>query len=385
MSESSSGLSRRNFFEKAGAAVAASGITIVRPEAVRGSQANSKITVGLIGAGGRGAYDASIFHADPRARVTALCDLFDDRIETATQKIKVEKPVIFKDFEKLLAAPDLDAVIIATPPFEHPRMLAAAVEARKHVYCEKPMGVDLAGVQQVIAAGRKADPKKNISVGFQQRYGPGYQEAYRRVQQGQIGELVNARAFWIGDDPFQRAPYADPKIEHLRNWFCYKDYSGDIIVEQDCHNFDVLHWFLDARPIRAVGMGGTKVRTSMEVLDHLTLSFEFPNGMHVNFEANQLSPAGFSRVGEEFTGTRGVIETSRSRMVHHKSRAAVETIPSKRDITHDAIEAFLARIQNGEVENVAERSAISTLFAILGRTAIYTGREALWKAEFGDV
>ncbi len=384
MSESDPGLSRRQLIAKTGAALAA-GFTIVRPESVRGSQANSKITVGLIGVGGRGQYDAGIFNADPRARVTALCDLFDDRIEIGTQKIKIEKPAVYKDYEKLLAANDLDAVIIATPPFEHPRMLAAAIEARKHVYCEKPMGVDLEGVKKIIAAGRKADPKKNVSVGFQQRYGPVYLEAYKRIRDGQIGELVNARAFWIGGDPFTRKPYDDPKIEHLRNWFAYRDYSGDFIVEQDCHNFDVLHWFLDAHPISAVGMAGTKVRTSMEILDHLTLSFEFPNGIHVNFEANQMSPRGFSRVGEEFTGTKGVIETSRARMVHHKGPKDVETIPSTRDITNDAIEAFLTRIQNGEVENVAERSAISTLFAILGRTALYEKREAVWKQEFGDV
>ncbi|MGA2130710.1 MAG: Gfo/Idh/MocA family oxidoreductase [Bryobacteraceae bacterium] len=384
MSESGPGLSRRQLLEKTGAAVAA-GFTIVRPEAVRGSQANSKITVGLIGVGGRGQYDASIFNADQRARVTALCDLFDDRIEIGTQKIKIEKPAVYKDYEKLLAAADLDAVVIATPPFEHPRMLAAAIQARKHVYCEKPMGVNLEGVKTIIAAARKADPKKNVSVGFQQRYGPVYLEAYKRLREGQIGQLVNARGFWIGSDPFTRKPYDDPKIEHLRNWFCYRDYSGDFIVEQDCHNFDVLHWFLDARPIRAVGMAGTKVRTSMEILDHLTLSFEFPNGIHVNYEANQISPPGFSRVGEEFTGTKGVLETSRARMIHHKGPKDAETMPSPRDITNDAVEAFLGRIQNGEVENVAERSAISTLFAILGRTALYEKREAVWKQEFGDV
>ena len=377
-------MTRRQLIAKTGAAVAA-GFTIVRPEAVRGSQANSKITVGLIGVGGRGQYDAGIFNADPRARVTALCDLFDDRIEVGTQKIKIEKPAVYKDYEKLLAAGDLDAVIIATPPFEHPRMLAAAIEGRKHVYCEKPMGVDLDGVKQIIAAGRKADPKKNVTIGFQQRYGPVYLEAYKRLREGRIGSLVNARGFWIGSDPFTRAAYSDPKIEHLRNWFCYRDYSGDFIVEQDCHNFDVLHWFLDARPIRAVGMAGTKVRTSMEILDHLTLSFEFPNGIHVNYEANQISPPGFSRVGEEFTGTKGVLETSRARMIHHKGPKDAETISSPRDITNDAIEAFLTRIQNGEVENVAERSAISTLFAILGRTALYHKREAVWKEEFGEV
>ncbi len=379
-------LSRRELFARTGVAAAA-GVTVVRPEAVRGSQANSKITVGLIGSGGRGSYDASVFHADPRAEVTALCDLFDDRIETASQRIKLtKKPAVYRDFEKLLAS-NVDAVVIATPPFEHPRMLEAAVEARKHVYCEKPMGVDVAGVKKVIAAGRKADPKKCVSVGFQQRYGPVYLEAYKRIQEGQIGTLANARGFWIANDPFQRRPYSDPKIEKLRNWFCYKDYSGDFIVEQDCHNFDVLHWFLGARPIRAMGIGGTKVRTSMEIMDNLTLSFEFPGGMNVNFEANQITPRGFNKIGEEFTGTKGVILTSRVRMEHIKGPNPEdrEVIPSPRDITMDGIEGFLTRVQTGNVENVAERSAISTLFAILGRTAIYQKREATWKGEFGDI
>lgn len=382
MKEKDSPLTRRDLM--GGGASLAAAFTIVRPEAVRGSQANSQISVGLIGSGGRGTYDAGIFQADSRSRVTALCDLFDDRIEIATQKLKLQKPAVYKDFEKLLAS-NVDAVVIATPPFEHPRMLEAAVEARKHIYCEKPMGVDFEGCQRVIAAGRKADSSKCLSVGFQQRYGPVYLEAFRRLREGDIGELVNARGFWIGGDPFKRVAYADPKVEKLRNWFCYRDYSGDFIVEQDCHNFDVLHWFLDARPVKAVGMAGRKVRTTMEILDHLSLSFEFPNGIHVNFEANQMSPSGFARVGEEFTGTKGVLATSRGRMVHTKGPNQVETIESKRDITIDGIEGFLERIQTGRVENVAERSAISTLFAILGRTALYNGREATWKGEFGNV
>jgi len=361
----------------------ASAFLILPARTVRGSQASSKVSVGLIGAGNRGSYDASIVQADPRAQVTALCDLFDDRIEQAIQRIRIQgKPAVYKDYQKLLAS-DVDAVIIATPPFLHPEQLEAAIQARKHVYCEKPMGVDVAGCKRVIAAARKADPKKCISVGFQQRYGPVYLEAYRRIQEGQIGELVNARAFWIGGDPFKRVPYDDPKIEKLRNWFCYRDYSGDFIVEQDCHNFDVLHWFLGGLPLRAVGYAGTKVRTSMEILDHLTLSFEFPNGIHVNYEANQISPPGFSKVGEEFTGRTGVIATSRARMVHTRSPKQVEEVVSKRDITFDAIEQFISRILSGDVENVAERSALSTLIAILGRTALYTGKEATWKEAIG--
>ena len=375
-------LSRRNFLT---AGTAAATFSIFSPQVVRSYQANSKIAVGLIGSGNRGSYDAGIVNADPRAQVTALCDLFDDRIERATATIKAVKPVVYKDFEKLLASPSIDAVFIATPPFEHPRMFEAAVQAKKHIYCEKPAGVDLEGVQRVIAAGKTADPKKNIAFGFQQRYGPVYLEAYRRLKDGSIGDLSNARGFWIDKDPFKRIPYDDPKTEKLRNWFAYKELSGDIIVEQDCHNLDVLHWFLNARPVSAVGKGGIRVRTSMDILDHLSLSYEFPGNIDVNFEANQISPAGFKRVGEEFTGSLGVLETSRQRMIHHKGLKDVETIESKRDITNDAIEAFLTRILSGDVENVSERSAISTLFAILGRTAIYQKREVTWKGEFGEV
>jgi len=360
----------------------AAGLSLIGPQAVRGTQANSKVSVALIGAGGRGTYDAGIIHGDPRAQITAVCDLFEDRLEAATQKLKLDKPALYKDFEKVLGTRDIDAVLIATPPFEHPRMLEAAVQAGKHVFCEKPMGVDVEGCQRVIRAGRRASPKQCISVGFQQRYGPVYLEAYKRIQAGQIGALANARGFWIANDPFTRRPYDDPKVEKLRNWFCYREYSGDIIVEQDCHNLDVLHWFLGATPLRAVGMGGRKVRTNMDILDHLTLSYEFPGGFHVNFEANQLSPAGFSKVGEEFTGTTGVMLTSRSRTVHIRSRQDQETIPAPRDITIDALEQFIGRILRGEAENVAERSALSTLIAILGRTAIYEKREASWK-EFG--
>ena len=372
--------SRRNFLSGAAAA-----FTIMSPKAAKGYQANSKVSVGLIGSGNRGSYDASIVQGDPRGRITALCDMFDDRIEKAKQTIKVENPTVYKDFEKLLASSNIDAVIIATPPFEHPRMLEAAVQANKHIYCEKPAGVDIEGVQRVIAAGKKQDPRKNLSFGFQQRYGPVYLEAYKRLQAGDIGQLINARAYWIGGDPFKRIPYPDPKVEHLRNWFCYRDYSGDFIVEQDCHNFDVLHWFLNARPISAVGRGGRKVRTDMEILDNLSLTFNFPDNIIVNFEANQMSPPGFSHVGEQFTGTKGVLDTSRARLVHTKGPRNVETIESKRDITYDGIEMFLQRIIDGQVENVAERSAISTLFPLLGRTAIYNNREATWKGEFGSI
>src|ERR1043166_4081476 len=161
--------SRRNFL-RSGAAAAAGTFSIIAPQSVRGSQANSQVSVGLIGSGGRGSYDAGLVNADPRARITALCDKFPDQFERAQKTIKVENPKTYTDFEKLLGASDIDAVIIATPPFEHPRMLEAAIQSRKHIYCEKPAGVDVEGCRRVIAAAKKADPAKTIGFGYQQRY-----------------------------------------------------------------------------------------------------------------------------------------------------------------------------------------------------------------------
>lgn len=364
---------------------AVSSFTIVSPQAVRGSQANSQISVGLIGSGGRGTYDARITHGDPRAQVTALCDLFQDRVENAKRELKLEKVAEYSDYQKLLANPSIDAVIIATPPYQHPEQLEAAVQARKHVYCEKPAGVDLAGCKRVMAAGKKQDPRKNLFFGYQQRYGPVYLEGYKRVTDGTLGSLSAARGYWISSDPFTRREYPglSKEQEKLRNWFCFRDLSGDFIVEQDCHNFDVLHWFLGGLPIRAVGWGGRKVRTSMDLLDHLSLTFEWPNGIFVNFEANQLTPRGYSKVGEEFTGTKGTVVTSRAAMVHYKGPNDSERIDSKRDITNDGIEKFLSNIVAGEVENVAERSALSTMIALLGREALYTKKEVTWKGLYG--
>lgn len=373
-------VTRRGFVGSAAAAGAA--FTLVQPQSVRGSQANSRITVGLIGAGGRGTYDASLVQTDPRAQLVALCDRFPDRLEESNARLKLSNPTTYTDYQKMLAS-NVDAVIIATPPFEHPQMLEDAVQAGKHIYCEKPMGVDVAGCMKVIAAGRKAKKNQVISVGFQQRYGDVYLEAYKRLKEGQIGELAAARGFWIANDPFTRRPYSDPQIERVRNWFCYREYSGDFIVEQDCHNFDVLHWFLGGLPEAAVGRGGTKVRTNMELLDHLSLVFTWPNGMHVNFEANQLTPRGFNRIGEEFTGTKGSLQTSRQKMVHIKGQNDIETMDSKRDITMDAFEHFFTMIRDGNAENVAERSALSTMIALLGREAVYTGREITWRGLYG--
>jgi myo-inositol 2-dehydrogenase / D-chiro-inositol 1-dehydrogenase len=374
--------SRRDFLQK-GATATAAAFTIVAPQTVRGYQANSKISVGLIGCGNRGSYDASIAHADPRARVTAICDRFEDQFDASKKTIKVDDVKTYTDWEKILAAPDIDAIFIVSPPFEHPRMLEAAVQAKKHIYLEKPIGVDVDGVKRAMKAAKAMDKTKTLSVGFQQRQAPPYLEAYKRVKNGDLGEIICARSAWIAQNPFTPKPYSDPAIEKVRNWFRYRELSGDIIVEQDCHNLDALHWFLGGLPLRAVARGNKRVRKDFEILDNISVIYEWPNGLLVNFEANQLTPRGFNRIGEEFTGTKGSIQVSRGGMTHYNGIAKPENVPAKRDITIDAIEAFIGRIVNNEPENVVERAALSTCIALMGRQAAYTGKETTWKSDIG--
>ncbi len=377
--------SRRGFLQSGAASFAAGAFTIVAPETVRGTQASSRISVGLIGCGGRGSFDASVIHRDDaRAQVTALCDIFPDRFEPAQATIKVDNPKTFSDYQKLLADPGIDAVVIATPPFEHPRMFEAAAQAKKHIYLEKPTGVDVAGCQRVLAASKKADPSKTIAVGFQARYAPHYVEGYKRLKAGEIGEVATARGGTMMQNLYaRRKPYSDPKEDKLRNWQAWRDLSGDFIVEQDCHNLDVLQWFLGDHPVSAIGYGSKKVRRDFDIWDNMSLAYRWPNDLIVNFECNQISTGGFLRAGEDFTGTAGFIALTRTDLTLQKSPKEVVKMKPPREISLDALQNFLDRIVNKDPENAIERAARSTLIGILGREAAYTGREATWKGVIG--
>ncbi len=376
-------LSRRNFFKRAGlASLAPVTFSIVKPESVRGSAANSSIAVGVIGPGRRGSYDAGLMAKNPAARVVALCDLYDDQIEEAKKRIPIENPRVHKDYQALLAT-DVDAVLIATPPYQHPEQLEAAIQARKHIFLEKPVAVDAAGCRRGMVAARKADPSKDLVVGFQQRYGPGYLEIYQRVRNGVIGGIKMARTCWlVGDLPRRKGNFS-PEEEKIRNWLFYRERSGDIIVEQHCHSLDVVNWFLGTHPLKAMGKGGRQVRTDIgDIHDHCSVTFEYPGGVLLSHSGNQFSRR-FSRVVEEFIGERGAVETSRPKVSHYDPAAGVWTMEAARDITVDTVDQFFARIQSGKTQNLGVAAAESTLTAILGRTAMLEGREVKWEEVAG--
>jgi len=348
---------------------------------VQATAANSSITAGLIGCGDRGILVARLLKKNSGARLVALCDIFEDRIEHAKQAIPVENPRVYKDYRKLLAS-DVDAVIIATPVFLHPEHFEAAVEARKHIYIEKPAAADVAGCKRVIKAADLADRRLNIAFGLQARYGPGYRKAKQLLDAGGIGPIRMAHAHFIkGDVTGKEIPVPRPTTEEerIRQWKLWRDTYGDIIVETYCHGIDVLNWFLGSHAVKAYGTGGRTIRRDGDNMDHVDVTFTYVNNVHAAFTGSQITPPFYRSAMEQFYGATGVIETSRQYWTHYRgtSDAVTETIPE--DITINAVNEFVDRIRSGSPENTGVRSAESTLTAIMGRLAIDLKREVTWE------
>lgn len=366
--------SSRRAFLSAGAA----GALIVKPQTVRGAQANSALTVGLIGAGRRGVAISGIFARNEFARIAAICDIYDDQLEAAGQKFTGARK--FKDINALLAS-DVDAVYIATPPHLHPEHFELAVKARKHIFMEKPAAVDVAGCRRVLAAAQRADKTKRISFDYQQRYGKEYLKAYDIVKSGEVGAIRMVRASWLGGGlPVRKGHPANE--EKVRNWLFYREFSGDIIVEQNCHNLDVVNWFKGTHPVRVYGYGGRQVRKDIgNILDNLAVTFQFADGVVFSYAANQISAGGYRDVGEVFFCEKGVVTTSRRGIaIWREGKKQPEEIETKYDITQDAVNAFVEGARTGKIENAAPWAVESTLTAIMAREAIYKKQEMTWEA-----
>ena len=364
------------------AALAGGALLLSKPRTAFGAQANSQIALGLIGTGGRGRHVGTIFANDPRVRVAALCDIYHDQIDHAKTEIPgAERAPAFKNYQDLLARTDLDAVLIATPVFLHPEHFEAAVEARKHIYCEKPAGADVAGVKRLARAAKRADASKVIQFGFQQRFSPEYLAALDVLRSGQLGELLLMRSDWMLGGAALRAFQSPYPVEEqrIRHWGAFRETSGDFIVEQDCHGLDVLNWFAQAHPVKATGAGGRKKRAYGDNLDHLNVTFEYPGGLRGFLAATQLAVKRYWDVKEQFFGTEGILETERQYYKWHRAENSDVVVKSKREITIDAVDAFVSDILAGKPRNMAFDAADSTLTSLLGRMAIEARREVTWE------
>ena len=295
---------RRAFL--AGATAAA--FMIVKPQLVRGAQANSAVRVGLLGCGGRGTADATSIAINGPARIVAASQMFQGP----------------RAAEQILNSAEVDAVVIATPPYFHPQHLAASVAAGKHVYCEKPVGVDVPGALRAIETGKRAEGRLSLDVGFQIRKAPPFVELVRRIHAGALGEIVCGEAHYYC--PFLTMPdypIASPAELRLRHWLYDRVLSGDIIVEQNIHVVDICNWVLQAHPVKAIGAGGRQGRTESpgDNWSHFDVVFYYPNGVHVSFSSCQFGKAPFD-ASESFFGTRGSSQSPYSGSLQRQARRA---------------------------------------------------------------
>jgi predicted dehydrogenase len=376
------------------AAVAGAGLLIVKPQVVRGTQANSAIRLGIIGCGGRGNSVGADLVRNTDTRVVALMDLFDDRLNPTRERFdkmaeergqaKISPSMIFKGHRayQQLVQSDLDAVLITSPPYFHPEQFEAAVAAGKHVYLEKPVATDVHGCKRVMKTGERAQGKVTVHVGFQTRFAPPFREMVERVHSGAIGDIACVQAYYYSGDLGRRAkPGMSPVEARIRNWVFDKVLSGDILVEQNIHIVDVCNWVLKSHPIKATGTCGRKARTDVgDVNDHFITTFSYPGDVHVSLNSTQFIK-GWSDMAERFFGTKGVAET------HYRGGVRIvgdnpwdsgvdntleRAVPEK-------VKAFIESIKNGKLENEAAQGAESTLTAIMGRTAAYKGKEVTWE------
>jgi myo-inositol 2-dehydrogenase / D-chiro-inositol 1-dehydrogenase len=349
-------------------------------QAVRGSAQNSAVRIGLIGAGSRGTYTATAIAKDPRVKVTAICDVVDSQIVNARAKIPGAADAKgYSNFQDVLAS-DVDAVMIATPVWLHPDQFEAAVKSGKHIYMEKPAGMDVAGCKRVMRAADSADRRINITFGFQQRYGGVYVKAKQMLDSGGIGKVREVHGEFLkfalkGDEPALPLPRNDK--EKLEQWKLWRATFGEVIVETYVHNLDAINWFLGGLPIKAIGTGGRTVEKRGDLLDHLSVTYDYPQNVQMTFIGSQMTPRFFRSNRERYLGEKGFIETAREYWTYNTGSGPV-TEKSEHDITIDSLQAFVKRVSEGKPENVGVRAAESTLTSILGQMAIDRKREVTW-------
>lgn len=380
--DSTSTVRRREFL--AGAAAAAA-VTIVNPARVRGTQANSAITLGMIGCGGRGNWIAPRFLANGNYRFVACNDYFQERVDAFGEKYDVpadRRYTGLSGYRRLLEA-EPDAVVIQSPPYFHPEQAADSVEAGRHVFLSKPVAVDVPGCKSIAKSGAEATRRKLVYlVDFQTRANPYYREATKRVHAGDIGRLVHveARYPWSGGN---QPPPATPE-ERLHRWYCIRVLSGDFIVEQHIHTLDVGTWFINADPIEACGMGASKgLRSYGDILDHGAVTYRFPDDVLMAYSGVQVIPGAPDEIPCRVFGRRGMVDTDYFSHVYIRGLKPYEG--GKFTDLYDSgainnIREFETFIREGHHANETVAPSVrSNLTAVFGRVAMdRKGKPVTW-------
>lgn len=383
---------RRDFLKKSSLAVAsttlATGLMQTQASAFVGG--NDTVKIGLIGCGGRGTGAATqALNTDGPTKLVAMADAFEDRLEQSHKNIskqhadKVDVPkerrfVGWDAYSKVLDS-GVDMIILATPPGFRPMHFEAAINAGKHVFAEKPVAVDPAGVRKVLAASRLAKEKNLlVQVGLQRRHERRYMETMKRLHEGAIGDIVLGRAYWNGGGVWvrPRKPEQTEMEYQMRNWYYFNWLCGDHINEQHIHNLDVMNWLKKGYPVTAQGMGGREVRDGIdhgEIFDHHFVEFTYADGTKMFSQCRHIKGCK-NQVAEMAHGTNGWCDISGTTI--YKADGSKDWSYGKgggqghQQEHHD----LFADLRKGVIPNEGEYGAMSTMTSILGRMATYSGK-----------
>ena len=358
------------------------------------------LRIGLIGCGDRGTGAATqALCADSNVKLIAMADVFADRLEKSLEILQSDEKVASKldvkpdhrfvgfDAYRDLLNSGVDVVLLCTPPHFRPQHLQAAIEAGKHVFAEKPVAVDAPGVRSVLATCELAR-KRGLSVvsGLCLRYDNGFREVVRRIHDGAIGEVVTlfANDYRSGRWAKPRQPDWSNMLYHMRNWYNFTWLSGDFNVEQHVHFLDVCTWVMKEQcPVKAIGMGGRQVLTEPEygqIYDHFSVDYEYAEGAKLVSHCRQ-QPHCANDMSVQVIGTKGRAQISERRLgiqIKVKGSTWTYTGPQNQMYQTEHNELF-ASIRAGKPINNGEYMAKSTLLAITGRMAAYTGQEITWE------
>jgi myo-inositol 2-dehydrogenase / D-chiro-inositol 1-dehydrogenase len=351
--------------------------TLAAPAFLSAQSPNDEIRAGIIGVGGRGATVLTRAVKSPKVRFTAICDIDPEARDRGVTLAKQWSPATMSDYRELLNRGDVDAVIIATPVDLHREMAVAALEAGKHIYLEKPLGLTPQDVREVMDAVAKS--KAILQTGFQLRYDPARRAAIEHIHSGGIGPI----AYMQGNRHTGDLPPEKP-------WLFDASRSGNIIVEQAVHILDLMNWAMKTHPTRAMGLGGINVYKGRPfpdrtIWDHCACIFDYPGGVRLSFTHLYIDPRGFSGISERIWGGQGAVDLVAG--VKHSLVDRGESQPEpvklwegdRGDMTQNAVDAFFQHVRdNTEPLNNATYGKYATLMAIMGKMAIEQERIVAW-------
>lgn len=404
-------MDRRNFVQSA---AVASGLLVVKPETAFGYQANSAVRMGLLGCGNRGTSVATSFAENTSAQVVALGDMFADQLAAGKKhfdevngklgKAAIDDKMTFRGphaYEQLFASKDVDMVQISTPPFFHVHHLEAAVASGKHVYCEKPVGIDIAQTRQALEVAKKVKATQSVDVGFQCRNAPPIAAIAERIRGGALGKTALVMGFYNAPASLEKGNATSmSKDEYrLRNWLWDRALSGDILVEQNIHIIDLCNWILGSHPLKATATGGRNILTHAgDCWDNYQVDFTYPGDIHLSFASSQFGAYGVFQAGLSFFGSEGMatvpyagpMEIKGDKpWVWQEEGAAKQPVEGKfaangafednlKFADRDKERSFIESITSGKPHNEIASGVETARSCMLGRMAGLKKKEVTW-------